>query len=253
MPIKNTFYVLESPTGASDAVLNNHVLAITGLQPMDYRKIETYTRVAPAAGAAAVATIAPVTGTAGTQAVVVSQYVKSLGRTVQATLSLGVTASTSVTDVMTAFNNQFSKFSGFNITVGNANATHLTLTAKAPDHFITLQSVGSVAVTTVNNTAAVTARAGYGADLLLEGFTGVVNANYYLRYDFLYGAVDPKGTAGSNDYQVQKQTLLIGNGTGTTLGTNANNADQAIQGIVKGQVSNSTAVVGTSEGISLAD
>lgn len=253
MPIKNTYYVDETINTTTDVVLNNHVLSIVGLQPMDYRKIETYSRVVPSGGTLGKISVIGLGGTAGNQSVVVSQYVKSLGKVVSATIQFNGTASSTNNDVLTAFTNQLGLLKGFNFTVTN-NATHVIIEGKNPDNFLSAQSVGTVSVAVNNSVVTAAARAGYGADLAAEGFAGVINTNYYVRYDFVYGSTDPKGTAGSNDYQVSRQTLLLTNGAATALNaTTTNVVDQLIVNLAKGQVSNSTAVVGTSEGISLAD
>lgn len=249
MPIKNTYYVDENINTTADVVLNNHVLTIVGLQPMDFRKIETYSRVVPAAGTLGKISIIGLGGTAGNQSVVVSQFVKSLGKVVSATIQFTGTTTSTNNDVLSAFTTQLGSFKGFNFTVTN-NATHVIVEGKSPDHFVSAQSVGAVSVAINNAITAGAVRAGYGADLAAEGFAGVINTNYYVRYDFVYGTVDPKGSAGSNDYQVGRQTLLLTNGAATALNaTTTNVVDNIIVNIAKSVAINASAI----EGISLAD
>lgn len=245
MPIKNTWYVLESPTG-TDSTLDNHILTITGLQPMDFRRIESYKRTLLAAGASGAVTITPPTSpVTAVYTVVVSQYVKSLGKTVSATLSLASTAGvTSQQNICDAFRTQLTNIGltkYFNIAV--SGTTTCVITPNAPDNFVNVTSVGTGTFTTIT-TASQTARVGYGADLILEGFSSCVSTNYYMRYDFVHTTVDPKGTAGSNDSQVVKQTLLVGNGSGSALAGNASTLDTLITGQLTAVATNAATIEG---------
>lgn len=233
MPIKNTFTVLETVAAtAADYNLNNSILTIKGMTPIDFRKIESYTRTPQVAGTSGTLTITTPTPTANlTSVVVVNQYVRSLGKIVSATLTCNHTGSiTSATNIADAFRAQLRNFGltkYFNISLNaDGNAT-VVITPVAPDNFINGVSVGTQSNGVATTTQA--ARVGYGADLLLEGITGVTSTNYYTRYEWVHASVDTKGTAGANDVQVVKQTLLVNGGATATPNTNADNLNTAIQ------------------------
>lgn len=208
--------VTTAPTLHSICVLDNSKLTLAAGGVIDFRKIESFTRTAPAAAVLGTSSATSV-ATAGTQNVVVSQYVRSLGKVVTVTLQYASTATPGLGDAAAAWKQQLDALPtkyGFNFTYalsGTSNSV-LTFTPVTPDSFVFLQSVGTTAVT-ISNTTTSTSRKGYGADLAAEGAVIGTPTNYYVRYEFVHGSVDPKGTAGANDYQVQKTTLLVMNTT----------------------------------------
>lgn len=243
--------VSTAPTLHSICVLDNAKLTLAAGGVVDFRKVESFTRTAPAAGTAGVVTATGNTST-GSQNIVVSQFVKSLGKVVSVTLQYASATTPGANDSANAWKQQLdalpSKY-GFNFTY-SVSSNVLTITANAPDHFIFLQSVGTNAVTVNNSSTTGVARAGYGADIATEGATIGTPTNYYVRYEFVHGSVDPKGTAGANDYQVQKTTLLVMNTTAAsaTLSALITAVDSDIQNQMKAIATSGTSI----EGIALS-
>lgn len=215
--VTNTYSVLNSFTGAADAALDNHILSITGAPAMDFRKVELYKANASAAGTPGVYTVTPNGTVTGTHNLVISQFVKALGKVVTVTLQYTATAADTATTICNAWRAQLTAFASAGLAVTASGTTTLILTTTAPNNFLNVVSSGTQAAT-VATTTTPGARVGNGADLLITpvgdllGTTNFVAANTYKSYEFTYGAVQEKSTAGENALQVSKHIVFANTG-----------------------------------------
>jgi hypothetical protein len=249
--VSNTYSVLNAFTGAADAVIDNHILTITGAPPMDFRKIEYYKEVAVVAGTPGVYTVAlPATATTGsTYILAISQFVKALGKVVSVTIQYTAPSAVADTVIVTAWKQQLTALSsaGFSFTV--SGTTTLILTATAPNNWINVTSVGTGTGVTVTASTPPVSRVGNGADLLLTpvgdlyGTTNFVSTNSYKAFEFTYGSVQEKSTAGENALQVSKHIVFANTG-----GANYAAFNTALTGIA---AANAPATGATTEYISV--
>lgn len=218
--VSNTYSVLNAFTGAADAALADHILTITGAPAMDFRKIELYKAIPAVAGTPGVYTVAvPATATTGsTYILAISQFVKALGKVVSVTIQYTAPSAVANTVIVTAWQQQLTALSsaGFSFTV--SGATTLILTATAPNNWINVTSVGTGTGVTITPSPTPVSRVGNGADLLLTpvgellGTTNFVSTNTYKAYEFTYGSVQEKSTAGENALQVSKHIVFANTG-----------------------------------------
>ena len=211
--VTNTYSVLDTIAGAGDASLANHILTITGMAPIDFRKIESFSYTAYAAGTAGVWTMTPVTGTAGTCNLVITQYVRALGKVVTIPLMQTITATTTQTQICDGWKAQLAASTslGYTFTANATGAATLILTATGGNNFINVVSTGTVSGGAVNGTPGV-AQVGTGAGLVLQ-YPTVTTTNNYGQYEFVYSYLDLASEAGENALQVKKHVLLANAGS----------------------------------------
>jgi len=214
--VTNTYSVLDTIAGAADATLNNSKLSITGAPTMDFRKIESFSYTAYAAGTAGVWTITPpATATANTTYnLVITQFVKTLGKVVTLTLQYNA-SSASITNIniADAWKAQLAASTslGYSFTYNATGNTTLVITASNGNNFINVVSTGTGSLTVSNGTTGV-ARVGAGADVVLQ-YPLATSTNNYGQYEFVYSYLDLSSETGENALQTKKHVILANAGS----------------------------------------
>jgi hypothetical protein len=192
---------------AADIVLNNHILSITGCPSMDYRKINrTPGFVASVAEVLQVTEYTPVANNETTYSLVITQYVQSIGRLVQRTLTyVTPSAGATATSICDAFRAQLLTLTDLKLT-GSGAAT-LILTAQTGAAVFTAQNIEPISSTISTTTPGVVSIGTY-ADLVADGIVGGAAGQVYSQITIDWTSVGGE-TNGMPNYSNQRHTLYV--------------------------------------------
>jgi len=207
--LRNTYSVLSTiQAAAADITQSQGVLSITGLVPMKYSLIQGTGagELAPVAETLGVQTVTPTAANNSTYTLVITQYVKSIGRLVTEQISYTTAASgDTATTICNAWRAQLAAFKDLKIT-GSSAAT-LVLTAQTGNAIFTVIALQS-SIAVVNGTPGVASRGTY-ADLVSAGVDASllsVGATYSTTV-FDYGVLSSNTVGGQTSSEENIQTL----------------------------------------------
>lgn len=210
---KTVLPVLPSTTlqaAAADIVVDNHVLSITGLAPMDYRKIESGSNLAPVAETLGVWTVTPTAANSADFGFVIEQFVEALGRlVVEPVFHTTPTTGGTATTICNAFRAQIRLMKDVSVTVNADGNPTLVITAKTRSPLFTVTPTSSNTAA-VNTTPGVHSRGTY-ADLIAAGVSASIATAgaTYNTVSFVYGALAPALLDGNTETEINSQILFV--------------------------------------------
>lgn len=199
---------------AADAVVNDHMLTITGAPVVDVRQVESFTVTAAGSGTAQVTTITPTNAASTDFSILVSQVVNGVTQSV--VLSYQTPASgSSATTICDAWRIQFNSVaSKFNITASGTATLILTASATTPSKFTVTQvypSLTSGTMTIVTGTPGVNPVGTY-AVLAAQGITTIpalLAGQSYTAVEIIYRTSSSAETAGDVTEARSVHTVFI--------------------------------------------
>lgn len=201
----------EIPSGATDAIVDNHILKVLGMPQVDVRLIESFLPQDTVAEALGAATITPTaSGVAGTQyTILLEQFVPTLGTTVRQPLTVVGVAADTATTICNQWRSQVAAITGIKAAATGTTTLILTPTTGSPKLIVTnISPVATIGVSTATQTVAVNTF----ASLNLQNLTGQVSGQTYFSYEMIYRDPGTGDNAGNVSIGRKKHKVFINKG-----------------------------------------